>query len=67
MRRGEERTGDEKKGNEKKGKERRGFVSGKQDEYEKKMSGPLGLLITLYAVKIFDAPRLLMSGAMKNA
>lgn len=33
----------------------------------KKISGPLGLLITLYAVKIFDVPRLLMSGAMKNA
>lgn len=64
----EERMKGKKKGNDKrKRKEPKGKETLFSGWKNKKISGPLGLLITLYAVKIFDVPRLLMSGAMKNA
>lgn len=62
-----ERKGMEGKGNQTERKGNRIFWLPRRVKKEKKISGPLGLLITLYAVKIFDVPRLLMSGAMKNA
>lgn len=58
------------RGEEPKGKERKPyFLATKMSKTKtkKKNSEPPGLLITLYAVKIFDVCRLLMSGAMKNA